>query len=240
MLCHCPVCSSPDPRDRRSRSSVLVEVEGRQILIDCGPDFYYQALAHIDKPVDAVLLSHEHYDHVGGLDDLRPFCREKDMPVFAEANVCEAIRCRLPYIFRENKYPGVPNLSLCEITDEAFRYEGIGILPIRVMHARLPILGFRIGSFAYITDMKTLPEASYEKLEGLDILVMNALRKDNRHLSHQGLDAALEHIARIRPKRAYLTHICHRMGLHREEEPLLPEGVYFAYDGLKLTTAYSR
>ncbi len=241
LLCNCEVCRSRDPRDRRSRCSVWIEVGEKHLLIDCGPDFYYQALAHIHTLMDAVLITHEHYDHVGGLDDLRPFCFRKDLPIYAEANVCEAIRTRLPYVFREeNRYPGVPNFYLVAIGEEPFRAAEIPVQPIRVMHGRLPILGYRIGDFAYITDMKSLPEPEYEKLQGLDVLVVNALRRDSRHPSHQGLDMALEEIERLRPRRAYLTHLSHRMGLHAEVEKLLPPHVHLAYDGLEITTDYKR
>ena len=239
--CQCEVCTSSDPRDWRLRASVLVETEGKRLLIDCGPDFYYQALAHIHSLMDAVLITHEHYDHVGGLDDLRPFCFRRDLPIYAEANVCEAIRTRMPYAFREeNRYPGVPKLYLTEITTAPFEAAGIPIIPIRVMHGHLPILGFRIGDFAYITDMKTLPEEEYAKLQGLDILVVNALRMDNRHPSHQGVDAALEEIARLQPRRAFLTHASHRIGLHAEVEKQLPPHVHLAYDGLELITDYKK
>lgn len=239
LLCNCEVCRSKDPRDRRSRCSVWLEIGDKHILIDCGPDFYYQALAHIHTLIDSILITHEHSDHVNGLDDLRPFCFRRDLPIFAEKNVCEAIRTRLPYVFAEvNRYPGAPNFHLVDIDEKPFDAAGIPIVPIRVMHGRLPILGFRIGDFAYITDMKTIPESEYGKLQGLDILVMNALRMDNRHPSHQGVDAALEHIARLQPRRAYLTHMCHRIGLHSEVEKLLPPNVHLAYDGLVLTTDY--
>ena len=156
--CSCEVCTSRDPRDWRLRASVLVEVAGKQLLIDCGPDFRYQMLRAKCYHLDAVLLTHEHYDHVGGLDDLRPFSREKDVAIYTEANVVEAIKTRMPYVFRAHKYPGVPNLVLHTVGLAPFEAAGVPIQPIRVMHAKLPILGFRIGDFAYLTDLKYLPE----------------------------------------------------------------------------------
>ena len=232
--CTCEVCTSSDPRDWRLRASVLVEVAGKRLLIDCGPDFRYQMLRARCYHLDAVLLTHEHYDHVGGLDDLRPYGREKDVAIYTEANVVEAIKTRMPYVFRAHKYPGVPNLVLHTVGLAPFEAAGITIQPIRVMHAKLPILGFRIGDFAYLTDLKYLPEEEFAKLEGLEVLVIDALRRGT-HLSHEGLEEALVNIARIRPKQAYLTHMCHRIGLHAQIDKQLPPGVHYAYDGLELT-----
>ena len=193
--CSCEVCTSRDPRDWRLRASVLVEVAGKRLLIDCGPDFRYQMLRAKCYHLDAVLLTHEHYDHVGGLDDLRPFSREKDVAIYTEANVVEAIKTRMPYVFRAHKYPGVPNLVLHTVGLAPFEAAGVPIQPIRVMHAKLPILGFRIGDFAYLTDLKYLPEEEFAKLEGLEVLVIDALRRGT-HLSHEGLEEALVNIAR--------------------------------------------
>lgn len=231
--CLCEVCTSNDPRDRRLRASVLVETEGKRILIDCGPDFRWQMISDKIYRLDAVLITHEHYDHVGGLDDLRPFCREGGVNIYAEENVAEAVKIRIPYAFREHKYPGVPNLVLHTIGTQPFTVSGISVIPIRVMHARLPILGYRIGNMAYLTDLKTLPEEEYAKLKNLDVLVIDALRK-GEHPSHASLDEALVIIERIQPKEAYLIHMSHRIGLHAVVEKELPSHVHYSYDGLTL------
>jgi len=230
--CHCEVCCSRDPRDHRLRTSVLVETDGKRILLDCGPDFRWQMLKHGIEHLDAVLLSHEHYDHVSGLDDLRPFVYRNDLKIYAETDVVEAIHTRLPYAFREHLYPGVPHLDLEPVGLEPFEAAGIPVQPIRVMHGGLPILGFRIGKMAYLTDLKTLPESSYEHLFDLDILILDALRQDSRHFSHEGVDEALQQVERIKPKSTYLIHMSHRIGLHHIVEKTLPEGVFLAYDGL--------
>lgn len=236
--CTCPVCRSRDPRDKRSRCSGLVDVDGVRILIDCGPDFREQMLRLDDfGPIDAVLVTHEHYDHVGGLDDLRPYCRFKDVPVYAEAYMAQRLRERIPYCFFENLYPGVPRITLNEVTpDEPFfvtNAEGkrVEVLPIRVMHGKLPILGYRIGKMAWITDMLTMLESEYALLKGLDVLVMNALRPQP-HMSHQSLEEALENVKRIAPRETWFVHMSHHIGLHADAEKLLPPHVHFATDGL--------
>ena len=188
--CTCPVCTSTDPRDSRLRTSAIVEIEGKNILIDCGPDFRQQMLRFHIKRIDAVLVTHIHYDHTGGIDDLRPFGENGTVPIYLEPSVAEGIRNRLPYCFADHRYPGVPNICLQEIGLSPFLIEGIEIVPIRVMHYKLPILGYRIGRFAYITDALTIPESEYEKLKDIDVLVVNALRK-KPHLSHQTLADAL-------------------------------------------------
>lgn len=232
--CHCEVCTSKDPRDWRLRASILVETEGKKILIDCGPDFRWQMLSNRIEHLDAVLITHEHYDHVGGLDDLRPFCREKGVDIYAEDYVAEAIRTRIPYAFRAHKYPGVPKLELHPVPLHPFEVAGVRIIPIRVMHGKLPIYGYRIGNMAYLTDVKSIPEEEYARLEGLDVLVLDALRAEP-HPSHESLGEALAQVERIRPKETYLIHMSHRIGLHALVEKELPPHIHYAYDGLTVT-----
>lgn len=232
--CTCKVCSSKDIKDRRFRASVLIDIDGTRILIDCGPDFRQQILAESFKPFNGVLITHEHYDHVGGLDDLRPFCIFGDVQLYLEEYVANELKKRIPYCFGENLYPGVPKFSLNEINhNNSFTINNIKIEPIRLLHYKLPILGYRINRFAYLTDFKTIPEEEYLKLEDLDILVVDALRIEE-HISHENLAQALKQIERIKPKKAYLIHMSHDMGLHDEVQKSLPENVFLSYDGLQI------
>lgn len=232
--CRCEVCTSTDSRDNRLRASVLVSTDDKNILIDCGPDFRMQMLSAGVETLDAVLITHEHYDHTGGMDDLRPYCRHGAVPVYMEMNVVSVMRTRMPYCFRGRKYPGIPDIELNTIENAPFSVSGVPVVPIRAIHYRLPILGFRIGNFAYITDLLFLPEEEYSKLNGLEVLVVNALRKE-KHISHQTLSDALKMIRRVCPKRSYLTHIGHHMGKHADVSAELPPDVFFAYDGLTLS-----
>ena len=232
--CTCPVCTSFDPRDNRLRASSLIYTDDATILIDCGPDFRQQMLSTPFEKIDGVLISHEHYDHVGGLDDLRPFCRFGEISVFAETYTAERLRTRLPYCFAENKYPGVPNILLHDIEiNRPFYINNTEIIPLRVMHGKLPILGYRIGKLAYITDMLTMPEESYEQLEGVEMLILNALRL-KPHITHQNLTEALETTRRIGARETYFIHMSHQMGLHADIAKRLPSHVHLAYDGLEI------
>lgn len=230
--CQCEVCTSKDHRDWRLRTSAVIETEGKRILIDCGPDFRWQVIKNRIYQLDGVLITHEHYDHVGGLDDLRPFCRYGEVNVYAEENVAYAIKTRIPYVFAPNKYPGVPNINMHSITLEPFEVAGVRIVPIRLMHGKLPIVGYRIEKLAYLTDLKTIPESEFPKLEGVELLVINALRKDSKHPTHAGLDEAIAYIHRIQPKESYLIHESHKIGLHAEVEKTLPPHIHLAYDNL--------
>ena len=232
--CTCPVCTSADPKDNRLRASAIVETEDARILIDCGPDFRAQVLHLPFEKIDGVLITHEHYDHVGGLDDLRPFCRFGAVPIYAEEYVARGLRSRMPYCFVDHRYPGVPDIPLQEIeVGHAFSIQHTEVVPLRVMHGRLPILGYRIGRLGYITDMLTMPEESYEQLEGIDVLIMNALRIAP-HPTHQNLEEALKAAERIRAKETYFIHMSHDMGLHKKVEKELPENIHLTYDGMEI------
>lgn len=234
--CNCSVCTSLDFRDQRFRSSILFEVDGISLVVDTGPDFRMQMLRAGIKKLDAVLFTHEHKDHTAGLDDIRPFnfLQKKDIPIFGRSHVLEQIQREYSYIFSGKKYPGVPMVETIVIDDRPFQIEGIQIIPIPVMHYKLPVLGFRIGDFTYITDANFIPEESIELILGTEILVLNALQKE-AHISHFTLDEAVAIAHRIGAKQTYFTHISHRLGNHAQIEDELPEGIALAYDGLTVT-----
>lgn len=233
IACDCETCLSSDPRDKRFRTSLLVQTSSTTIVIDTGPDFRQQMLNHNVKKLDAVLFTHEHRDHIAGLDDIRAynFRQKKAMEVYTEERVLSALKYQYPYIFAEKKYPGAPQVNIHLIDDTEFRIGELTIIPIRVMHYRLPVLGFRIGDMAYITDANYISEGEKEKLFGVKHLIINALRKE-KHVSHFTLSEALDLIEEISPKRAYLTHISHLMGRQKQLERELPNHVQAAYDGL--------
>ncbi|GHU70460.1 hydrolase [Bacteroidia bacterium] len=235
--CQCETCTSPDPKDKRLRTSVLLKINDKHILIDCSPDFREQMLqtfkSHPFKTLDGVLLTHEHYDHVGGLDDLRSFTREVPVDIYAQNDVIEAIKTRMPYSFREHKYPGVPLFNMHSVENESFDVAGIKVIPIRLLHGKLPILGFRIGRMAYLTDLSVIPEPEYKKLKNLDVLIMNALRP-YPHIAHQTLQEALENIKKIQPKKTYLIHESHNFGRHELVQKTLSQEIFIAYDNLEI------
>lgn len=230
--CSCEVCTSKDPRDKRLRTSVLVETARTRLLIDCGPDFRQQILSCDFRSIDAVFLTHEHYDHVGGIDDLRPFSVFGDVAVYALERVAQQLRQALPYCFAEHKYPGVPRLQLLPLRlHEAVEVGDLSVLPVEVMHGRLPILGFRIGNMAYITDMKSVADSEVDYLHDVELLIVNGLRHEP-HNTHQTIEEACAFARRVGAKQTYLIHMSHHAGLHATEDALLPEGIRLAYDGL--------
>ena len=236
IACDCKVCSSNDTKDKRFRSSVFIEINEKTIVVDTGPDFRSQMLANNVQRLDAVLFTHEHKDHVAGLDDIRPFNFKQQAPisVFASERVEQAIKREYHYIFSEKKYPGIPEITLERINLNPFYvFEDIKIIPIEVKHYLMPVFGFRINNFTYITDAKTIDKAEIEKIIGTDVLVINALRIES-HPAHFNLDEALELIELIKPKKAFLTHISHLFGTHKEIEQMLPENVFVSHDGLKI------
>ena len=241
--CRCSVCTSPDPRDRRTRCSTLIKVEDssspsgqRNILIDCSPDFRQQMLSIEFESLDAIIITHEHYDHVGGIDDIRPYSVFGDITVYAEPYCAQHLMERIPYCFppKDKRYPGVPGIELCEIDPKKnFSIGRVNITPIRVLHGKLPILGYRIGNFAYITDMHTIPEDQINKLQGIKTLIVNGLHR-KPHYSHQTIEQAIEFAQRLGMPETYLIHMAHSILPHAIEEAHLPEHVHLAYDGMEL------
>ena len=233
--CDCRVCTSTDKRDNRLRCSVLISDGNTNVLVDVGPDLRYQMLRAKVKHLDGIVVTHEHNDHIIGLDDVRPFNFSSGhaMTVYAEKRVSEALMQRFAYVFGE-PIPGLPRINLVEIDEKTpFFIGNIQIQPLRVLHGKLPILGFRFGDLAYVTDMKTMPEEEIPKLKGVKHLIINALRKQP-HYTHMHLDMALDFSKKIRPERTYLTHLSHVWDLHETIQNELPQGVFVAYDGMEI------
>ncbi|MCX2479572.1 MBL fold metallo-hydrolase [Pedobacter sp. MC2016-15] len=235
ITCECEVCRSEDARDKRLRVSVLIETEDKTIAIDSGPDFRYQMLRAKVKDLDAIVYTHEHKDHIAGLDDIRPFnyLLQKNIDVYATDRVQDALKREFSYIFADKVYPGVPQINMHTVTGENFFIGKTEFIPLDIMHYKLPILGYRINNFTYITDAKTISAASIEKIRGTKVLVVNALQKEY-HISHFTLDEALEFAALIGAEMTYFTHMSHNLGKHADIEAILPPNIRLAYDGLKI------
>ncbi len=232
-----PVCKSDNFKDKRLRASVWIEHEDTSIVIDCGPDFRQQMLTSGCTKIDGVLFTHEHADHTAGLDDLRPITFiQGNVDLFGDVRVVKSLKKRFDYAFKtKNRYPGTPQVTLHKISSRSkFNIKNTEIIPIKVMHGNLPILGYRMGDFAYLTDAKTIDEKEYKKLQNLEVLVVNALRIQE-HTTHFNLEEALNFVQKINPKKTYFTHISYNLGFHDEVEKNLPENVFLAYDNLTLT-----
>jgi phosphoribosyl 1,2-cyclic phosphate phosphodiesterase len=234
ITCECEVCRSVDFRDKRLRVSVHLQIGNKSLIIDSGPDFRQQVLRERVKTLDALLFTHEHKDHTAGMDDIRSFNfkQKQDMPIFARASVVEQIKKEFHYIFSDFKYPGVPRVQVNIIQNKPFHVEGIEVIPIEVLHYRLPVFGFRIGDFSYITDANYIAPEELEKVRGSKVIVLNALQKEP-HISHFTLTQAVELLQELKPEKAFLTHISHRLGLHTDVEKELPSFIRLGYDGLK-------
>ncbi len=233
--CHCEVCDSSDPRDKRLRSSALVDYEGIRVLIDAGPDFRQQMLRENVTSLDAILLTHPHKDHTGGLDDVRAFnyITGKNMPIYCEPNVQASLKMEYSYAFAEHKYPGVPSFELHTIGTDPFSINGVEIIPVRAMHYKLPVLGYRFGKLGYLTDANYISDEDIEKFRGVDVFVINTIRRE-KHISHFSLDEALDVARRVGARQTYLTHLSHQIEKHSELALFLPEGVTPAYDMLQV------
>jgi phosphoribosyl 1,2-cyclic phosphate phosphodiesterase len=235
IACSCEVCTSPNTKDKRLRSSIMVQSSKTTFVIDTTPDFRYQMLRENVKDLDAVLFTHPHKDHVAGLDDVKAFCffSGKPMDVYANEITEKALRREFMYVFEENKYPGVPEVNLKQISLEPFVIGDIPIIPILVWHLRMPVLGFRMGKFTYITDANKIDEAEKEKIKGSEVMVLNALRH-KEHISHFSLSEAIALVQELQVSHGYFTHISHQLGLYEDVSKELPPGLHLAYDGLQL------
>jgi phosphoribosyl 1,2-cyclic phosphate phosphodiesterase len=235
IACSCPVCSSPDKKDKRLRSSILVESETTAFVVDTTPDFRYQMLRANVKKLDAILFTHPHKDHVAGLDDVRAFnyFQQKPMEVYANSLTEETLKREFAYVFSDKKYPGIPDINLNTIDTTPFYIGDIPVTPVLVWHLKMPVFGFRFGKFTYITDANKIDTAEKEKIKGSEVMVLNALRQD-KHISHYTLDEAVELVHELEVPKAYFTHISHQLGLHTEINEKLPAGIELAWDGQQL------
>ena len=235
IACECEVCKSIDYRDKRLRTSVHVDIDDTSIIIDTGPDFRQQVLRERIRRLDAVLFTHAHKDHTAGMDDLRGFNfkQKQDIPIYGRVEVLDQLRREFAYIFADQKYPGVPMIETHTINHQPFEISRVRIIPITVMHYKLPVFGFRIGDFSYITDANHIEDSEKEKLKASKVLVLNALQL-NPHISHFNLQEAVDMVLELEPQKAYFLHISHKLGLHKEVSESLPENIHLAYDGLKL------
>jgi phosphoribosyl 1,2-cyclic phosphate phosphodiesterase len=230
-----PVCLSTNSKDKRLRASILISWDEFSYVIDCGPDFRQQMLRENVQAVNGVLFTHEHADHTAGLDDLRPYCYQiGEVPVYLNQRVLESLEQRFQYIFtQENRYPGAPKVKPIVVDENPFFIEDVEIVPIKVMHGNLPILGYRVADFAYLTDVKTITNEEKKKLQNLDVLILSALRIE-AHPTHLNLQEALDFVAELKPKKTYFTHISHKLGFHQEVSKILPENVFLGFDGLQV------
>lgn len=235
ICCNCEVCQSDNPKDKRLRVSILLETGDKTIVIDSGPDFRYQMLRAKVKDLDAIVYTHEHKDHVAGLDDIRPFnyLLQKNIEIYATERVQEALKREFSYIFAEKVYPGTPKINIHTIATENFSIGKTEFVPLPIMHYKLPILGYRIGNFTYITDAKTIPQVSIDKIRGTKILVINALQRED-HISHFTFEEAIAFAKDINADMTYFTHISHNLGKHEDVEKELPDNIRLAYDGLSI------
>ncbi len=234
IACDCPVCKSTDKKDKRFRASILIQIADIAIAVDCGPDFRIQMIRENVENLDAVIFTHEHRDHIAGLDDIRAFnyVLNKKIDIYGCERVMEAIKIEFPYIFADNmRYFGAPQLEIHNIGCEPFEINGVNIIPIQVMHDKLPILGFRIGDFTYITDASFISEVEKEKIKGSKVIVLNALR-NSKHIAHFSVAEAVEILEELKPEQGYLTHVSHFIGLHEDVNKKLPPFIQLAYDSL--------
>lgn len=234
--CSCQVCSSMDYRDKRLRSSVYIEVSGKNFVIDTGPDFRQQMLREQIKKLDAIIYTHGHKDHIAGLDDVRAYnwLYKMDMPIYGNESTLKQLQVEFYYAFEALKYPGTPQLQLNEISDKEFEASGIHFIPLPVQHFRMQVFGYRVNDFCYITDANHIPELTYEKMKGTKVLVINALQRE-KHISHFNLNEALDIATKVGAEQTYFIHISHRLGQHKQIEKELPKSVALAYDGLTIT-----